>query len=100
DEADWRRHRRQRVARLAAARARDPAAADGAGRRWLDGGGGEGAAPGDHLVPADDGADEDGARGRTRGPYAGHARRRAALQAGGAARVDREGGLPTPERGP
>ena len=56
DEADWRGDRRQRIARLAAARARHPAPAQGARRRLLGGRGGRGAAARDPLVPADDGA--------------------------------------------
>ena len=68
DEADRRRDRRQRIARLAAARARDPAPAEVARRGLLDGGRRAPAAPRDPLVPADDDAREDGQDGRGGAP--------------------------------
>ena len=54
DEADWRGDRRQRIARVAAARARRAAPAQGARRRLLGRGSRGGAQAGDPLVPADD----------------------------------------------
>ena len=61
DEADRRRDRRQRVARLAAARARDPPAARRRSAPMVPPARGRGgAAPGDPRVPADDAADADG----------------------------------------
>ena len=87
DEADRRRDRRQRIARLAAARARHPAPAQGARRGLLDGGSGPRPAARDPVVPADDDAREDGQGGRRGRCADGCSGGRPSLQAAAAKRA-------------